>query len=57
MNNSLSPPFPLTRGTRQVCPLSPGLFALAMEPMVALIRTSDSVKGIGVVVMEEKTEG
>lgn len=53
-NNSLSLPFPLSRGTRQGCPLSPGLFALAMEPMAGRIRSAPSVQGIQVGVITDK---
>lgn len=45
----ISSAFPISRGTRQVCPLSPLLFNLAIEPLATLIRQSLDVGGLEIV--------
>lgn len=47
-NSYLSAPFNIQRGTRQGCPLSPLLFALAIEPLAIALRNSDDFSGISV---------
>lgn len=44
--NGVSSNFPLKRGTRQGCPLSPLHFAWIIEPLAIAIRTEQSVHGI-----------
>lgn len=53
-NDTYSPYFPLQRGTRQGCPLSPLLFALVMEPLAATIRGQTNIKGISRAQREHK---
>lgn len=47
-NGLISSTFPLSRSSRQGCPLSPGLFVLAIEPLSETIRQDPDVKGFQV---------
>lgn len=53
-NDWVSDSFPLHRGTRQGCPLSPSLFALSLEPLAILVRESLEVRGLQIGCLEEK---
>ena len=44
----MSPTFSLSRSSRQGCPLSPGLFVLAIEPLAEAIRQDADIKGFKV---------
>ena len=46
--------FPILRGTRQGCPLSPLLFALAIEPLSFMLKSLQSIQGIDRMGMEHK---
>lgn len=45
-NNTHSEHFPLYRSTRQGCPLSPLLFAIAIEPLAIALRADPRITGI-----------
>lgn len=53
-NGLRSAPFSVARGVRQGCPLSPLLFALALEPLAERIRCDADVKGIELGAREHK---
>ena len=53
-NNNLSTYFELHRGTRQGCPMSPLVFAIAMEPLAIALRQNVNIKGITRAGLEQK---
>lgn len=54
VNNELSERFGLGRGMRQGCPMSPLLFAIAIEPLAVALRTSRWMREFGVGDWEDK---
>lgn len=53
-NDWVSDPFPLFRGTWQGCPLSPGLFALALQTLAISVRESQAIRGLVLERLEER---
>ena len=45
-NGHFTPFFPIDRGVRQGCPLSPYIFIIAVESLAIRIRNNDNIKGI-----------
>lgn len=54
INSQITETFRITRGIRQGCPLSPLLFALAMELLAVRIRNSSIIRGLPINGMEER---
>lgn len=54
LGGRLSSVFELARGTRQGCPLSPALFAIAMEPVAEALHVSPHIKGLRLAWLEER---
>ena len=53
-NGLISNTFPLQRGVRQGCPISPLLFIIALEPLACAIRASKNIQGIDILRHEFK---
>lgn len=54
VNGNFSSSFQIGNGMRQLCPLSPLLFALVVEPLLCTLRASKDIKGLQVGNMEHK---
>lgn len=54
VNGYISDPFPLEKGTRQGCLLSPLLFALVMEPLSTYINGNSAIEGWSIGGITEK---
>lgn len=48
VNGTISARFPLERGRRQGCPLSPLLFDISIEPLAQLIREEHEIQGLSI---------
>lgn len=48
INGQMSTAFPLSRSSRRGCPLSLGLFVMAVEPLAEMIRQDSEIKGVKV---------
>lgn len=46
INNELTGTFPVLRGTRQGCPISPLIFILILEVLLKNIQNNEDIKGI-----------
>lgn len=56
INEDLPNPLKLCKGTRQVCPLSPLLFVLTLEPLLIQLRNNNEVKELKIRKQEYKIQ-
>ena len=55
-NGFVSKYFPISRSTRQGCPIAPLLYVLQIEPMACAIRQNPQIKGILIPNKDKKIE-